>query len=301
MVVMILQDLFRRVSANKHGHLDGAGDTIYLDLFRSGSIYEVISGQRAFITRAFVDGDSMTEQLLDKLLHADADDGALIEELPAELQHHLRNLKVMGRLCVEERSYSFWTPLHMLYYSDLQYKTRRESLVDGPTTLVKFLELCVRRMSADQLRETLSRRAGGKGLLERALQMEFYRASYSLLPAACSISADVSMGTGWVDFWIKGKEWAVELLCSGYDLAEHEARFEEGGKYSLYPMQGYAVVDFRGDSDPRPRKRQKGSNTYIVIFSASYQEARCIIGETLEDQFKVQLMSGSSSYPLPRA
>jgi hypothetical protein len=77
--------------------------------------------------------------------------------------------------------------------SNLQYTARRSSMADGPDSLVNFLKLCVCRMSADQLSKTLSRRAGGQRLLERAYQMEFYRASSTLLPKDCCISADVNM------------------------------------------------------------------------------------------------------------
>lgn len=66
-------------------------------------------------------------------------------------------------------------------------------MADGPDSLVDFLKLCVCRMSADQLSKTLSRRAGGQRLLERAYQMEFYRACCTVLPKECYISADVSM------------------------------------------------------------------------------------------------------------
>jgi hypothetical protein len=91
-----------------------------------------------------------------------------------------------------------------------------------------------------------------------------------------------------VDFWVSGKSWAVELLCDGMKLAEHEARFATGGKYDVGGVQAYAVVDFRGPRAARPNKRPKCPSTYIVTFDEGYRVATCIAADTQVEMFKVQ-------------
>jgi len=250
-------------------------------------VYGVISGWRSFMDNAFQEA-SDAASLLELLLSVDLVEG-LDKSMLKELGYAAKVLATSGKLSDEGGCIRFWTPIHAMYYSDKMYSARCSSFGGGLDSLVNFLKICVQRMSADQLRTCLSRHAGGQGLLERAFQMEFYRASFDALPRECSINADVNMGGGWVDFWIEGKAWAVELLCDGGDLSEHEKRFEPGGKYSLEGLKAYAVVDLRGPGAPRPKKRPEQCRTFFVTFNEGYATATCIAADTEAVLFTVEL------------
>jgi hypothetical protein len=80
---------------------------------------------------------------------------------------------------------------------------------------------------------------------EAQYQDEFYRCAH--VHSGGSVAAFPEFGTtrGRVDFYMKSKKWAIELLRNGDRLEEHVKRFTQGGKYSGLDIDDYVVLDCR--------------------------------------------------------
>ncbi|TMW65345.1 hypothetical protein Poli38472_007987 [Pythium oligandrum] len=120
----------------------------------------------------------------------------------------------------------------------------------GPNTLQEMIARVVRAIDYDSIRKTLGRTLSNDIPLERAWQMEFYKASYRCTPSTCVTSADVGAlfgSTGFIDFTVECGDnfWGIELLREGSALDEHIGRFAPGGSYSLLQLSDYCLVDFR--------------------------------------------------------
>ncbi|RGB29767.1 hypothetical protein C1646_672200 [Rhizophagus diaphanus] len=94
-------------------------------------------------------------------------------------------------------------------------------------------------------------------LLEQAwqkeLQKEFYRIGTRALGNQYFLSCDVgshSGSSGFKDFYIDGKEWAIKLLREGSDMDKYNRRFDETGKYKeiVDVAKEIAIIDIRSES-----------------------------------------------------
>jgi len=135
----------------------------------------------------------------------------------------------------------------------------------------EFLIAAIQRFRPDVLANSKSRSSENNKLLERQWQMEFYRASTTLLPVNKHwISPDVGAlfgAEGYVDFYINDVfQWAVELLREGLDMKEHAARFTEDGAYApMFPyVKQWAIIDFRTD---KKKVRAKYPNMWHVQYN----------------------------------
>ena len=98
-------------------------------------------------------------------------------------------------------------------------------------SLDELIKEALTRINSKALTNNLGCSKDGKKLLERAWQMELYRAIYSCLPDGIYISPDVGhifSVDGFVDFYITELQWAIELVIDGNDLKGHHDRFQKG-------------------------------------------------------------------------
>ena len=124
---------------------------------------------------------------------------------------------------------------------------------DGPfdymVDLNGFVRRCLQGISSKSLRESYSTGASPSVLYERQWQMSFYYAAASMVPSDISISPDIgpSFGSaGYLDFYVNSqKQWGIELLRCGSDVAKHVNRFGQCGIYKEIPLSQYAIIDFR--------------------------------------------------------
>ena len=104
----------------------------------------------------------------------------------------------------------------------------RPSCVPSPTNFRSFLHA---NIDSETIEKSYFVGKDGR-LLERAWQMEFYRAAIQALPSNIYISADVGAywgSNGFLDFWIDDEHsWAIELLRDGSDASGHKNRLERG-------------------------------------------------------------------------
>jgi hypothetical protein len=111
---------------------------------------------------------------------------------------------------------------------------------------------------------------------ERQIQMELFRATSSCVTSDTVIIPEwrTNSTNGFVDFRIIGPtiSWFWEQLVNGDDAAaEHQDRFEPGGKYYAYltPSTRFVLIDFR--QNRRIRKMKRGF--VYISFSNDYSEA----------------------------
>lgn len=70
------------------------------------------------------------------------------------------------------------------------YEGRLQGLEASMASLQRFLVICISQMSSRQLQDTLCTGKDGR-ILERLLQMEFYRVCYAVLPKQHRADPDV--------------------------------------------------------------------------------------------------------------
>lgn len=99
--------------------------------------------------------------------------------------------------------------------------------------------------------------------LEYMYQDEFYKACYVLLGNLyLTPEWSGSVGSGRIDYHVRGAGWVIECMRDGIKLDEHVARFLPGGRYYEWiesgEIQDYILLDFRTSY---PRKR-RGKSPY---------------------------------------
>jgi hypothetical protein len=137
----------------------------------------------------------------------------------------------------------------------------------APETLEEFLIATFTVMNPVALQGSLATGSDGR-LLERAWQMEFYRAATQVLPRDIFISPDVGscFGVdGFLDFYVDdGRKWAIELLRDGEGVSSHLDRFGMGGLYDaiVAVSNAWVVIDIR-NPDLRPPRTRRPNCVYV--------------------------------------
>jgi hypothetical protein len=117
-------------------------------------------------------------------------------------------------------------------------------------------------------------------LLERAWQMEFYKAVYQVTPLSFSISPDVGKvfgDSGFIDFTVHSPNmdifWGVELLREASDLEKHLNRFTYGGGYDtmVQAFSDYCVVDFRRHVIENLNDLKLSEKLIIVMYDSNFE------------------------------
>ncbi|KAL7996678.1 putative P-loop containing nucleoside triphosphate hydrolase [Plasmopara halstedii] len=154
-----------------------------------------------------------------------------------------------GILVQTERRFEFSSPVMWRFFVKMRVGHIVRAL-HVPKTLPEMVARVMRSIDYDSIRQTLGRSLSSDIPLERAWQMEFYKAAYRCTPSTFVTSADVGAlfgSSGFVDFTIHGGDifWGIELLREASNLAEHIKRFSPGGRYSSLPLTEFCLVDFR--------------------------------------------------------
>ncbi|GAQ88189.1 hypothetical protein KFL_004070110 [Klebsormidium nitens] len=172
----------------------------------------------------------------------------------------------------------FPSGLHREVYTTYYFRARYAAAQHMPQDIEVFLRQVVSRMSRSSLERSLNTSKTGD-IHEAQFDVELYRAAHTLLPSEASISPGVGIRYGlkaYVDKVVMPQGWAFEALVDGRGLAEHEARFQPGGRY--WPLindgvlKAWIVVDFRNVGGPAVRDRLVHS-TYHVSFCEHFVSA----------------------------
>ena len=96
---------------------------------------------------------------------------------------------------------------------------------------------------------------------EAQYQDEFYRCCYTHSNGLLVTFPEFSIAKGQVDFYIPAKEWGVELLRDGDQLAQHSGRFSlQMGSYgTTLSLTDYIILDCR---KTQPRVHHPCRNIY---------------------------------------
>ena len=162
-----------------------------------------------------------------------------------------------------------------------------------PRDFKSFLHGTFTNMNAETIRKSYSV-GKDKQLLERAWQMEFYRAATQVLPPDIFISADVGTywgSSGYVDFFVDdGRSWAIELLRDGADASGHKSRFEPGGIYE--PIRNvckeWVIIDIRCPGLRNEQPKYSCDDHWINVYCQ--ENWKSVIIEDKDGKVEVQLM-----------
>ncbi|OQR86354.1 Crinkler (CRN) family protein, partial [Thraustotheca clavata] len=162
---------------------------------------------------------------------------------------HLIKKCIRGGILVEDDSITFSSPVMWRYFAKNCFGIIERALY-SPTTLHEMVLRVLQTINYDSIRQTLGRSYTTDIPLERAWQMEFYKASFLCSTNTWVTFADVGglfRSKGFLDFTIhSGKSfWGIELLREGINLQEHIDRFARGGHYSMLKLTDYCLMDFR--------------------------------------------------------
>ena len=179
------------------------------------------------------------------------------------------------------------------------YLQRRWGTTTRPTIPPKdfksFLTGTFTNMNAEAIKNSYSVGTDGR-LLERAWQMEFYRAALQLLPEDIYISPDA--GTCWglngyLDFWVdNNRNWAIELLRDGSNASGHKDHFEEGGTYEPITeiSKEWVTIDIRHPGLRNDPPVYSGDRHWINVYCQ--EDWKSVIIEDKDGTVEVSLMGG---------
>jgi hypothetical protein len=170
-----------------------------------------------------------------------------------------------------------------------QYYGKETRSMSTPKSLYDFIVKVFKAMSVESV-EILNDSLGigkDKILLEQTWQKEFYRIGTRELGNDYFLSCDVGAyygSEGYIDFYINGLEWAIELLRIGLDMEKHDRRFDETtGEYKeiVEVAKETAIIDIRSESK-KVRKLKKGF--VHVSYSENYDAymIECLGKETVK-------------------
>jgi hypothetical protein len=98
---------------------------------------------------------------------------------------------------------------------------------------------------------------------EAHYQDEFYRCCHIHSNGSLVTFPEFGTAKGRVDFYMPAKEWGVELLRDGNQLAQHSGRFSESGSYGqTLSLRDYIILDCR---TTQPRARHTRRNIYLCL------------------------------------
>lgn len=218
----------------------------WIRMLRSGSLYrandnalfETLTSTRAVKVLKTLDTDELDR--LERIVYGASSgfDADIVEQC-------LRK----GILAQTERRFAFSSPVMWRFFVKMCVG-HIERALHVPKTLPEMIARVVQAIDYDSIRQTLGRNLASDIPLERAWQMEFYKAAYRCTPSTFVTSVDVGAlfgSTGFVDLTIHGGAifWGIELLREASNLAEHIERFAPGGRYSSLGLNEFCLIDFR--------------------------------------------------------
>ena len=164
--------------------------------------------------------------------------------------------------------YFFASPLHRWY---VEWKLW--GIIDTTFNAVNIAEFVISVISIFSPRMlSTSRRIGPGGVQcppEAQYQDEFYRCCHTRSNGSLVTFPEFGTAKGRVDFYIPTKQWGVELLRDGDQLAQHSGRFSsQTGSYgTTLPLKDYIILDCR---TTRPRVHHPRKIVYLPPSSFLY-------------------------------
>jgi hypothetical protein len=142
--------------------------------------------------------------------------------------------------------YLFPSPLHRWF---VEWKLW-DTIPAIPFQAVDILAFVIDVFSKFSPRLLSAERRIGPGCIQRPpeaqFQDEFYRCCHICSNGSLVTFPEFGTAKGRVDFYIPSKEWGVELLRDGDQLAKHSGRFSERGKYTTtLSLSDYIILDCR--------------------------------------------------------
>jgi hypothetical protein len=157
--------------------------------------------------------------------------------------------------------------LRALYLQRRWGSTTRPAI--PPQDFKSFLRGTFTNMNAKAIQNSYCVGADGR-LLERAWQMEFYRAATQVLPLDAFISPDVGTywgSKGYLDFFVDdGRSWAIELLRDGEKASDHKSRFETIYKPIKKISKEWAIIDIRHPGLPNEKPTYSSDLHWINVY-----------------------------------
>ena len=186
----------------------------------------------------------------------------------------------------------FASPYSRLLYLQRRWGSTTRSTI-YPKDFKSFLIGTFTNMNAEAIRNLYCVGVDSQ-LLERAWQMEFYRAATQVLPLDVFISPDVGKywGTnGSLDFFVDDdRRWAIELLRDGEDASDHKSRFEAGGIY--VPIRKvskkWVTIDIRRPGLPNNNPAYGADRHWINVYCQ--ENWKSVIIDDKDEKIEVQLM-----------
>ncbi|GBC03499.1 hypothetical protein RclHR1_05150009 [Rhizophagus clarus] len=184
----------------------------------------------------------------------------------------------------------FALPYLRALYLQRRWRSTTRAIVP-PRDFKSFLRGTFANMNAETLRNSYCVDVDGR-LLERAWQMEFYRAATQTLPLDIFISPDVGtyLGTsGYIDFFVDDdRSWGIELLRDGQDASGHKSRFESIYKPIRKACKEWAIIDIRNPELRYNAPDYEGERNWINVY---FQEGwKSVIIEDKNEKVTIQLM-----------
>lgn len=145
----------------------------------------------------------------------------------------------------DETEIDFSSPILWRYFVKMRIG-HIERPVEGPRTLPNAILRTAGGMNSISIRQSLGTSLSNDIPLERAWQMEFYKAAHRSTPANYFTSAALFGSKGFIDFTIHHDDfWVIELLREANSLEEHIQRFAADGKYASIQFSDFCLLDFR--------------------------------------------------------
>ncbi|GBB97773.1 hypothetical protein RclHR1_30620001 [Rhizophagus clarus] len=164
----------------------------------------------------------------------------------------------------------FAAPLLKQSFFQQNYEVLSGYDIPTPTDLyhfiVKIFTAMCNELSGKTLRDMLGFGSDGR-FQEQTWQKEIYRIGTQVLGSEYFLLCDVGSVFGCdskIDFYVDNKDWAIELLRDGEDMAEHTVRFDTlKGEYKeiVKYAKSIAVIDIRSEV----KKVQKLREDFIYV------------------------------------
>ncbi|KAF8263271.1 hypothetical protein EI94DRAFT_1741297 [Lactarius quietus] len=121
---------------------------------------------------------------------------------------------------------------------------------------------------------------------EAQYQDEFYRCCHDLFDRSVVVFPEFATKRGRVDFYVKSRKWAIELVRDGAQLGEHVNRFQK--RYRELPIDDFLVLDCRTS---RPKSSHPDlKNLYHAVFTDDFNSVE-ILDRELKSQEQFRLVN----------
>ena len=172
----------------------------------------------------------------------------------------------------KEVTFTFASPLHRRVAYRRLFPGREPDAVLKNLNLQQICTNAIARFSPSALQNRRSDQSDRRwGIPETAFQNELYCCLNLELHHIPILSEYSHTQNGRIDFYIADKKWGIEVLQCGSNgkIAEHSARFANGGKYRAWNiMDDYIILNFCSRSALREIEME-GKSIYCLIFSIS--------------------------------